>query len=460
MYFLKLQAQNNPHKTCINNLTYEQAYKQVIALAHGLKNQLGKSKRLALLAENSPNMAILLYALFLIKVEVLTLNTQLQMVEIDEQLNNLDIDLLICSDKIICKDNMLNCKILKFSEIFDLKSIHNDFSDDFSWEMPNKQIAVIMNTSATSGQYKSVPITWGQILAHVKSSSSVLGVEQNDNWLIVLPIFHVSGLMILLRSLYNGTAVYVEEKFNEERVLDLIHKEKINLISLVPSILNRIIDKIEKHKLRLILLGGEFIPTALVEKCRLKALPIYKTYGMTEHTSQITTFNILARQDKINSVGKALPEVEIQIKNMQEDGIGEIWVKSPMLMQGYLNHPNSLDSQEFFNTDDFGYLDQDNFLFLLNRRKDLIISGGENIYPKEIEDLLYNLPQVLECVVLGIEDEKWGQVPILHIVSPLSDQEILTFLSEKLAKYKLPKKIIRHSELPKNSTGKIMRNAL
>ena len=318
-----------------------------------------------------------------------------------------------------------------------------------------------MNTSATTGQFKSVPLRWGQIKAHVQASQEVLGKTDQDNWLMVLPLFHVSGLSILMRSLYNGTAITILPKYDEAQVLKLIESEQINMMSLVPTILTQLEPHITHHALRVILLGGEFIPMALIEACEKKSLPIYKTYGMTETFSQSVTFSILEYPDKRESVGKPLPGMQVRIDNPDVDGAGEIHLTGPMVMTGYINK-EPIDGD--FNTDDIGYVDEDGFVYILNRRKDLIISGGENIYPKELEDLVYTLPSVKECVVVPVPDAKWGQVPALFVAfhdgKSLPPEDILAFMTNSLAKYKVPKYVKALTALPRNGTGKILRNEL
>ena len=318
-----------------------------------------------------------------------------------------------------------------------------------------------MNTSATTGQFKSVPLRWGQIRAHVQASQEVLGKTEQDNWLMVLPLFHVSGLSILMRSLYNGTAVTILPKYDEIKVLELIESEKINMMSLVPTILTQLEPKITHHTLRVILLGGEFIPMALIDACEKKSLPIYKTYGMTETFSQSVTFAVLDYPHKRDSVGRPLPGMQIRIDNPDADGVGEIHLTGPMVMTGYIDkEPINGD----LNTDDIGYVDEDGFVYILNRRKDIIISGGENIYPKELEDLVYTLPSVKECAVVPVPDPKWGQVPALfmafHDGESMTSDEILSFMTNSLAKYKVPKYVKILPALPRNGTGKIVRNKL
>jgi len=344
-------------------------------------------------------------------------------------------------------------RFISFNQVYKSKMEEVKLIEEFE----DESIAVIMNTSATTGEFKSVPLRWEQFSAHVKASLKSIGVTTLDNWLLVLPMYHISGLTILMRSLYNGTQMTILEKFDEEQILSLIERGIINIISIVPTMLNRIVERIEKHKLRVVLVGGEFIPKALVEKSVIRNIPLYKTYGMTETTSQSTTFSVLEYPEKIDSVGIPLENVDIRIENPDEKGIGEVLIKSPMLMDGYLGKENI---SGYFNTEDVGYLDEDGFLNIIARRKNVIISGGENIYPKEIENILYAHPKINECVVVGHIDEKWGQVPVLYLVSSLGEHEILEYLSNKLAKYKIPKKIIYLEELPKNSVGKILKKDL
>ena len=332
-----------------------------------------------------------------------------------------------------------------------------DGNTNLRWNPSDETVFCIINTSATTGKFKSVPIRWSQIEAHVKASAKVLGVEETDNWLVVLPMFHVSGLSIILRTLYNGTRATIREKFSEQVVLEALEIEDVTMVSLVPTVLQRIVERIHTPTLRAILLGGEFIPMPLLQECVQRDLPVYKTYGMSETFAQSTTFSIQDYPNKLASVGYPLEGVTIDIRHPDEEGVGEVWLSSPMLMKGYLNKE---PIQGAFNTDDIGYVDDDGFLYLLNRRKDIIISGGENIYPKEIEDVLYGMDGILECAVIPVSDPKWGQVPVLCVVTNCSEEDILQYLLSRLAKYKVPKRIVYYDALPKNSMGKILRQTL
>ena len=457
MDWLRYGAQHYPDRICINEYTYKDIYGGVLHVASELLPLA--SSRVAILSDNSVTMAIYVLAAMLAHKEVLLLNVHLKPNEIENQLKQLGVTTVLHSQN---RRNQLPDSMCVI-EVESLETILSDrvLEDTFDWTFNDTDIAAIMNTSATTGQFKSVPLRWGQIRAHVQASQEVLGKTEQDNWLMVLPLFHVSGLSILMRSLYNGTAVTILPKYDEIKVLELIESGKINMMSLVPTILTQLKPKITHHKLRVILLGGEFIPMALIDACENKSLPIYKTYGMTETFSQSVTFSVLGYPHKRDSVGRPLPGMQIRIDNPDADGVGEIHLTGPMVMTGYIDK-EPIDGD--LNTDDIGYVDEDGFVYILNRRKDLIISGGENIYPKELEDLVYTLPSVKECAVVPVPDPKWGQVPALFVAfndgESMTADAILSFMTQSLAKYKIPKYVKILPALPRNGTGKIVRNEL
>ena len=457
MVWLRYGAKHYPNRICINEYTYNDIYRGVVHVARKL--ELLEASRIAILSDNSVTMAIYVLATMVVHKELLLLNVHLKPKEIENQLAQLDVTTVLHS--VERREQLPNSISTIVFESLERILSYEEADDTFDWTFEDRDIAVIMNTSATTGQFKSVPLRWGQIRAHVQASKEVLGKTEQDNWLMVLPLFHVSGLSILLRSLYNGTAVTILPKYDEAQVLKLIESENINMMSLVPTILTQLEPSILHHTLRVILLGGEFIPMALIDACEKKSLPIYKTYGMTETFSQSVTFSVLDYPHKRDSVGKPLPGMQVRIDKPDADGVGEIHLTGPMVMTGYIDK-EPIDSD--LNTDDIGYVDEDGFVYILNRRKDLIISGGENIYPKELEDLVYTLPSVKECAVVPVPDPKWGQVPALFVAfhdgESMTADAILSFMTKSLAKYKVPKYVKILSALPRNGTGKIVRNEL
>ena len=481
MKWLYERAHTHRDRLFLNEYSYGDVFTLTIATAKRLAPHLRGESRIALWAENSVSMAIHLFALSVLGIETVLLNTNLTEREVTEQMESTGVRTLLMSEKMThiwrvqkvademestdistyeYSHNQVDRQYLCFSTCIDtdfkaISPIHND--ENLDSNPSDEKVFCIINTSATTGKFKSVPVRWSQIEAHVKASANVLGVEKEDNWLIVLPMFHVSGLSIILRTLYNGTRATIREKFSEQVVLEALETEEVSMVSLVPTVLQRIVERIQAPTLRAILLGGEFIPMPLLQECVQRNLPVYKTYGMSETFAQSTTFSIQEHPNKIASVGYPLQGVTIEIRNPDEEGVGEVWLLSPMLMKGYLNKE---PIQGAFNTDDIGYVDEDGFLYLLNRRKDIIISGGENIYPKEIEDVLYGMNGILECAVIPVSDPKWGQVPVLCVVTNRSEEDILQYLLSRLAKYKVPKQMIYFDALPKNSMGKILRQDL
>ena len=457
MEWLRYGAEHYPNRICINEYTYNDIYRGVVHVARKLEPL--QASRIAILSDNSVMMAIYVLATMVVHKELLLLNVHLKPKEIKNQLAQLDVTTVLHS--VERREQLPNSISTIVFESLERILSDVEAEDTFDWTFEDRDIAAIMNTSATTGQFKSVPLRWGQIRAHVQASKEVLGKTEQDNWLMVLPLFHVSGLSILMRSLYNGTAVTILPKYDEIKVLELIESEKINMMSLVPTILTQLEPKITHHTLRVILLGGEFIPMVLIDACEKKSLPIYKTYGMTETFSQSVTFSVLDCPHKRDSVGRPLPGIQIRIDNPDVDGVGEIHLTGPMVMTGYIGK-EPIDGD--LNTDDIGYVDEDGFVYILNRRKDLIISGGENIYPKELEDLVYTLPSVKECAVVPVPDPKWGQVPALFVAfhdgESMTSDEILSFMTNSLAKYQIPKYVKILPALPRNGTGEIVRNEL
>jgi len=457
MDWLRYGAEHYPNRICINEYTYNDIYRGVVHVARKLEPL--QASRIAILSDNSVMMAIYVLATMVVHKELLLLNVHLKPKEIENQLAQLDVTTVLHS--VERREQLPNSISTIVFESLERILSDEEADDTFDWTFEDRDIAVIMNTSATTGQFKSVPLRWGQIRAHVQASKEILGKTEQDNWLMVLPLFHVSGLSILLRSLYNGTAVTILPKYDKAQVLKLIESENINMMSLVPTILTQLEPSIIHHNLRVILLGGEFIPMALIDACEKKSLPIYKTYGMTETFSQSVTFSVLDYPHKRDSVGKPLPGMQVRIDKPDADGVGEIHLTGPMVMTGYIDK-EPIDSD--LNTDDIGYVDEDGFVYILNRRKDLIISGGENIYPKELEDLVYTLPSVKECAVVPVPDPKWGQVPALFVAfhdgESMTADEIVSFMMKSLAKYKVPKYVKILPALPRNGTGKIVRNEL
>lgn len=428
--------------------SYKEIFERVIFTAEKLSTIL--EKRIAVISKNSLEFLILLLASPIAKKELLLINTRLTPSEIGHQLECAKISLVIVEKE--------------FKEKVPTKIMHMTFqeiensSSTLIEERENslEEIFYIMYTSGTTGKPKAVPHKKKNLLASAQSSSEILGVGESDNWLLYLPLFHVSGLMILIRTMANHTALTLFKGFEEDKIIRVIEQKKVNIASMVPSTLLELVDRVNLQNFRIILLGGAKPSYKLLERAKHQNLPIFQTYGMTETTSQIATLTKEYIYTKVGSVGKVIPSNSLEIRNLQSDGVGEIFVKGTSVIDSYLEG----DKIDWFRTGDMGSFDSEGFLYIVARRTDLIVSGGENIYPIEIEEKIIALVGVDEVCVVKRFDEKWGEVPILYFVGNASLCDIMRVLDEKLAKYKHPREIIRVDSLPRNSLGKIMRHKL
>ena len=332
----------------------------------------------------------------------------------------------------------------------------------------------IIHTSGTSGKPKGVVLTYGNFFYSAMASAYRLGHQPDDRWLCVLPLYHVGGLSILMRAVLYGITVDIRPRFDLEKINDVLDTQPITLISLVPTMLYRLLESRSTwpKSLRLILLGGAAASPELLARCREFGLPVATTYGLTEAASQVATMLSEDTYRKPGSVGK--PLLFTSVKILGENGepaatgdYGEIVVSGPTVMQGYYNNPEATAEvlrNDALHTGDIGYLDEDGDLFIVQRRSDLIVSGGENVYPAEVEGVLRQHPAVKDAVVIGVPDVEWGQQVVAAIelaeAATTAEDELTVFCRERLAGYKLPKRWMFVDALPQTASGKIQRSAV
>jgi O-succinylbenzoic acid--CoA ligase len=289
-----------------------------------------------------------------------------------------------------------------------------------------------------------------------------------------MPLYHVGGLAIVLRCCLYGTTVVLQPGFESAAVAQALETQAVTLLSLVPTMLHRLLashpESLTASRLRCLLLGGAATPPALLAQCLEMKLPGAPSSGLTEAASQVATaFPAEVRQNPQGGVGKPLMFTTVRI--VDEGGqpcppgkIGEILVSGPTVMAGYYNQPEATHKRlrnNEFQTGDMGYLDDEGNLFVVQRRTDLILSGGENVYPVEVEQVLKQHPAVEDTCVVGFEDAEWGQRVAAAIIlkpgfSP-TEEEILTFSRQRLAGYKQPRLIRFVAALPQTASGKIIR---
>lgn len=420
--------------------------------------------RIGVLSSNQQEMVYTIHALSYLGAVGVLLNTRLSDKELHYQLRDAEASLLITDND--AKSRSLGL-ITQYS-FLDLQATA-EADIELLQEIKLDHIFTIIYTSGTTGFPKGVMHTYGNHWWNAIASALNLGLNKADKWLISLPLFHVSGLSTLLKSVIYGMPIYLMKKFDESQVHEAIMKKEISIVSVVTVMVQRLIERMgdERYpeKLRCFLLGGGPAPQALLERAKEKAIPVFQSYGMTETASQIATLSPHDALNKLGSAGKPLLPAQLKIEKPGMDGIGEIVVKGPTVTNGYYNNLKANKesfSEGWFKTGDLGYIDQEGYLYVVDRRTDLIISGGENIYPSEIENALMKMPEIKEAGVTKLEDETWGQIPVAYVVAnkAITETEILMFLKQHLAKYKLPKKIYFIDQLPRNAANKLVRNKL
>ena len=331
----------------------------------------------------------------------------------------------------------------------------------------------ILYTSGTSGEPKGVTLSASNLLASAAGSASLLGASATDRWLLCMPIFHVGGLSVLLRSTLAGSRVILHTEFSPEAVNDDIDAKGVTGVSLVANMLKRILDVRGDAPapvlLKCVLLGGGPAPEPLLEAARLAGFPVAPTYGLTEAASQVAT-----RPTTDPETAGLQPIIGMQIKIVDEDGDsmppnapGEICIRGGSVTTGYWNRPDANRAafvDGWLRTGDIGSLDAKGRLQVYDRRSDLILSGGENVYPAEVESVLLAHPAVAEAGVAGIPDETYGARPVAWLVANELGKVDSSVLHEhcrsRLAGYKCPVKFVWLSSLPRTATGKLLRRKL
>jgi O-succinylbenzoic acid--CoA ligase len=335
-------------------------------------------------------------------------------------------------------------------------------------------VHTIVYTSGTSARPKGTMLTFGNHLWSALASALNLGLRDDDRWLCCMPINHVGGLAILLRGVIYGLPVLLHDGFNAAAVNRAVDEERVTHLSLVATTLTRLLaergERPFPDTLRAVLVGGGPVPPTLLREAARRRLPALQTYGLTEAASQVATLSPEDAQAHAGSAGRALYPTEVRIvdgegRQLPAGEPGEIVVRGPTVMRCYLDRPGETAAvlrNGWLHTGDAGYLDGEGYLYVLDRRDDLIVSGGENVYPAEVEAVLRAHPAVIDAAVVGVDDPVWGRRPaaVVKARPPVPSAEaLIAFCQERLAAYKVPV-AVRFAEVPRTPSGKLLRREL
>lgn len=424
----------------------------------------GTGSVVAALMPNSAAYALLVHAVHQLGAALLPLNTRLTADELRYQLNAAHPTLLIDAPETgALSKNIFADAYVHVGETAAFRSVHYTPAP-----VDENAVATIIFTSGTTGHPKGAQLTYGSIIASAQASAERIGVRADDRWLLTLPLYHIGGLSILYRGLLDGTGVVLYDGgFDPARLSAALHEHRITLLSLVPTQLYRMLEANASFplSLRLILLGGAAAAPDLLRRAQALGLPIAPTYGLTEAASQVATMLPQDAYHKPGSVGKAVQGTSFRIlddagSDLPPNAIGEIVVSGNTIMRGYLGQ-QAIPRGSAFHTGDLGYLDAEGDLWLVQRRSDLIISGGENIYPAEVEAVLKQHPAVADACVVAVPDAEWGQRPAAAVVLKANAHTDANALSDHcqahLAGYKRPRRYLFVEALPQTPSGKVIR---
>lgn len=463
--WIKKQALVNPQRLAVDDGQTRYTFAQLAPIVAQLAGQLNainqsNAERIAMETDNSMIGYLMALAVLASGRSIVWLNSRLADEEIDRQLSDANVGFLVMADKLYQHD--MSVPTYRFSQIQAQPETQLLMVDQFNED----SVASIMYTSGTTGAPKGVLQTFKNHFSSAVASALNLGLTAHDEWLCTVPIFHISGFSIMMRGLIYGMAVRLVPHFDASSINTILVNEPVSMISVVPFMLKRLLSERERtgipysSNFRGMLLGGGPIDRQILQRCEKLQLPVVQSYGMTETCSQIIALNYADAKDEIGSVGKPLFLTQLKLA-----ADGEVLLKTPALTPGYLNRPAALEKKlegSWYRTGDIGHLDANGFLFVDGRKDDMIISGGENIFPNEIENAYAGFPGLEEMAVVKQADPKWDQVPVAFYVAKrqLNVNELIAYGRQHLAHYKVPKGFYRIEALPVNAGGKIQRYKL
>lgn len=496
---LRQHALERGDHVCIHygtrGISYSELDYRTNLLASGLVAAgVGNGDRVALLDKNSPECFEVMFGAAKCGAVYVPINWRLAVPEIISILHDAGSKILFVGAEFESFIPQIMGAVQCIDSVFVIGSSSNEYSyeqwidkhdaTDPGFEGDSESIVMIMYTSGTSGAPKGVIITNLSLLGRMHQSAELWKYDAESIQLIVMPLFHIGATSMSLEALVQGATNVVMREFDAGHMLALIEQHRITNMLVVPAIIQFLIDSpacqsTDWSSLRTLIYGAAPISESLlVRAINIMHCDFEQIYGMTEHCGcvcRLTPDDHEAKSSELlRSCGIPLPWVELKIMclktntELSSGASGEIWVRSDQLMLGYWGKvdlsSSVLTTDGWFCTGDVGYLDDDGYLYIRDRVKDMIISGGENIYPAEIENILADYDGILESAVIAVPDEKWGETPKAFVVvgadSNITEQDVISFCRDNLARFKCPSSIEFVDAIPRNASGKILKQQL
>jgi fatty-acyl-CoA synthase len=468
-------------------VTYDLLADRIDRLAAALAaRNVAKGDRVAYLGDNEPSFLETFFAVTALGAVFVPLNTRLAAPEVAYMLRDCGAELLVHADVLsgVAEQAGADLRRVVVGAATSAAEGFEDLVDEDAAERPEVMVdlsdtAMILYTSGTTGSPKGAAISHGNITWNCYNVLVDYDLTGADVALMISPMFHVASLtMGVLPALLKGATVVLEPAFVPGRALDLIQRHRVTSLSGVPTTYQMLCEhpawaSTDISSLRMLTCGGSAVPLRVLDAYEARGLSFTGGYGMTETSPGATSLAPRYSRAKAGSAG--LPHFFTEVRVSDADGqvlpagaVGEIQVRGRNVIEGYWNRPeasaDAFADGGWFRSGDLGYLDEDGFLFISDRLKDMIISGGENIYPAEIERVILELEAVQSVAVVGAPDDRWGEVPHAYLeIRPghtLADDAVQRHLAGRLARYKIPKRVIVVDELPRTASGKIRKAAV
>ena len=496
---LRESAEINPDKPLchINDLSFSYAQVDEISgrvAAALLATGLQRGDKVALQLPNLPQFLFTYFGLMKAGLVMVPLNPLLRAPEVAYHLQDSEATVLITFET-FAEEAVKGASQLEGITTYVVNLPGNDvrpegtkhfdelyFADDTRDIVPTggDETAVLLYTSGTTGKPKGAELTHLNLYMNCTVAGELFAFEETDIGVAVLPLFHVFGLSSVLNTTvrYGGTLVLIP-RFELEPVVDAIEKHRCTIFSGVPTmyfgLLHMDTTGRDLSSLRVGVSGGAAIPGEVIRAFEEKfpGCVVLEGYGLSESTST-TTFNVNAEQRKVLSIGKPIWGVEVRVVDESEvelepgeENVGEIVIRGHNIMKGYYKNPEATAEAfkgGWFHTGDLAYKDKDGYLFIVDRKKDLIIRGGYNVYPREIEEVLYAHPAIAEAAVIGKPDDKLGEEVVAVVTvkagASVTPEEVIAYCKEQMAAYKYPREVRIVDALPMGPTGKILKKEL
>jgi len=477
-------AEKNAQKTAIfygeREISYAELHAQSLKVAAHLQNTFGvqPGDRVAIWLKNCPEFVASVFGILQAGAVVVPINNFLKPAEVNYILADGGMDVLISDAELGAHFQELSgarpqLKILKVEEFLDLGSTE---SRPTNCERSEKDLAVIIYTSGTTGRPKGVMLSHGNLLCNVNSCRIVLETVSDDCFAVILPLFHTYMMTvgIFLPFTIGGSIVLVKSLHPPRAMFQEIFSRRATILTAVPTFYRMLLGAQvpTPMPIRIFISGSAPLPMQTLTEFEEKfKVPLIEGYGLSE-ASPVVSKNPLHGIRKAGSIGIPVANVEMSIQN--DDGkflganeTGEICVRGGNVMQGYWNQPE--ETKKVFRdawllTGDVGHRDADGYYYITDRKKDMLLVNGINVYPREIEEVIYHFPGVKEAAVIGVPDARRGEQPVAFVAAAdgqtLDEKALHEFIRSKLADYKVPKQIILQPALPKNATGKILKTEL